>query len=39
VTSGAGTGIDLFVYAAAEFESLRTAHPSMRKAVDSGIDV
>ncbi|MGA2640884.1 MAG: nucleotidyltransferase domain-containing protein [Spirochaetia bacterium] len=32
-------GIDLFVYTAAEFDALRTEHPSMRKAIDSGLEV
>ena len=32
-------GIDLFVYTQAEFDALRTKHPSMRKAIDAGIEV
>ena len=32
-------GIDLFILTAAEFETLRTEHPSMRKAIDGGIEV
>jgi predicted nucleotidyltransferase len=32
-------GIDLFVYTVSEFDALRTEHPSMRKAIDSGIEV
>lgn len=32
-------GIDLFVYTPAEFDALRTEHPSMRKAIDSGLEV
>jgi uncharacterized protein len=30
-------GIDLFVYTTAEFDALRTEHPSMRRAIDSGL--
>ena len=32
-------GVDLFVYTPTEFDALRMAHPSMRKAIDSGIEV
>jgi predicted nucleotidyltransferase len=32
-------GIDIFVYTQAEFDALRTAHPSMWKAIDSGVEV
>lgn len=32
-------GIDLFVFTPSEFDALRTNHPSMRKAIDSGIEL
>ena len=32
-------GIDLFVYTSAEFDALGAEHPSMRKAIDSGLEV
>jgi uncharacterized protein len=32
-------GIDLFVYTREEFDSLGREHPSMRKAIDSGLEV
>ena len=32
-------GIDLFIYTQAEFDALHTDYPSMRKAIDSGIEV
>ena len=32
-------GIDLFVYTLEEFEALGREHPSMRKAIDSGLEV
>ena len=32
-------GIDLFVYTLTEFDALGTEHPSMRKAIDAGLEV
>ncbi len=32
-------GIDLFVFTRAEFDALRSEHPSMREAIDSGTEV
>ena len=32
-------GIDLFIYTPSEFDTLRTEHPAMRKAIDSGFEM
>ena len=32
-------GIDLFIFTPSEFDALRTAHPSMRKAIDMGLEM
>jgi len=32
-------GIDLFIFTVAEFDALGTEHPSMRKAIDRGLEV
>ena len=32
-------GIDLFIYTPPEFDALRAEHPSMRKAIDNGLEM